>query len=87
MECRIAYTRSHIDHWDMVGGWCVTRVIQSCMSNHMCTVIVHMFSHCSVIVLCVTLPGMYCPFINFMFWSPQRFHAKHGYWHPRIRDR
>jgi hypothetical protein len=51
------------------------------------SVTVHMFSHCSVIVLCVTLQGMYCPFINFMLWSPRRFFQAHGYYHPRIRDR
>ena len=95
---RISSVSSDIPHyiynnWDMVRIRCVTRVIQSCMSNHMC---LQSFSHsfrvstmftCSVIVLCVTLPGMYCPCINFMLWSPERFYARHGYWHPRIKDR
>ena len=81
------------DHWDMERIRCVTRVIQSCMSNHMC---LQSFSHsfgvstmftCSVIVLCVTLPGLYFPILNMVFWSPSRFYARTGYYHPRISDR
>ena len=56
---RIWHFASHLpdhilNHWYMVGGWCVTRVIQSCMSNH----IVQSLFTCSVIVqslYCVSL--------------------------------
>ena len=61
------------NHWGMVGCWCVTRVIQSCMSNHMCLVFtmvtcsrVYCFSHCSH-VLSFFRHGAVCHFARAVF--------------------
>ena len=51
------------NHWNMVEGWCVTRVIQSCMSNHIvqslftCSVIVQSLCCVSLCMACIAHPS------------------------------